>query len=82
MLILDKAQETKKQLAKIEKSLIEEIVKETGVAVEPWVATSIAKVFDAVGLPYSRTEKSGSPMFTKQFLANQTSSNRTKNYKN
>ena len=69
---IEKAHKTKEQLAKIEKSLIEEIVKETGVTVEPWVATSVAKVFDAVGLPYSRTEKSGSPMFTKQFLANQT----------
>jgi DNA polymerase I-like protein with 3'-5' exonuclease and polymerase domains len=69
---VDKAQKTKKDLTKIEKSLIEEIVKETGVTVEPWVATSVAKVFDAVGLSYSRTEKSGSPMFTKQFLANQT----------
>lgn len=69
---IEKAHKTKEQLTKIEKSLIEEIVKETGVTVEPWVATSIAKVFDAVGLPYSRTEKSGSPMFTKQFLANQT----------
>ena len=69
---IEKAHKTKEQLAKIEKSLIQEIVKETGVTVEPWVATSIAKVFDAVGLPYSRTEKSGSPMFTKQFLANQT----------
>ena len=69
---VDKAQQTKKDLTKIEKSLIDEIVKETGVVVEPWVATSVAKVFDAVGLPYSRTEKSGAPMFTKQFLSNQT----------
>ena len=69
---VDKAQQTKKDLTKIEKSLIEEIVKDTGVTVEPWVATSVAKVFDAVGLSYSRTEKSGSPMFTKQFLSNQT----------
>lgn len=69
---VDKAQQTKKDLTKIEKSLVDEIVKETGVVVEPWVATSVAKVFDAVGLSYSRTEKSGSPMFTKQFLANQT----------
>jgi len=67
---VDKAQETKKELSKLEKSLIEEIVKDTGVTVEPWVATSVAKVFDAVGLSYSRTEKSGAPMFTKQFLAN------------
>ena len=69
---IEKAHKTKEQLAKIEKSLIQEIVKDTGITVEPWVATSVAKVFDAVGLPYSRTEKSGSPMFTKQFLANQT----------
>ena len=67
---VDKAQDTKKQLSKLEKSLVDEIIKETGVAIEPWVATSVAKVFDAVGLSYSRTEKSGAPMFTKQFLAN------------
>lgn len=69
---VEKAHQTKKDLTKIEKSLIDEIVKETGVVVEPWVATSVAKVFDAVGLPYSRTEKSDAPMFTKQFLSNQT----------
>jgi len=69
---IDKANETKKQLTKLERSLIDEIVKETGVTLEPWVATSVAKVFDAVGLPYSRTEKSGAPMFTKQFLSNNT----------
>jgi len=69
---VEKAHQTKKDLTKIEKSLVQEIVKETSVTIEPWVATSVAKVFDAVGLSYSRTEKSGSPMFTKQFLANQT----------
>ena len=69
---VEKAHQTKKDLTKIEKSLIQEIVKETSVTIEPWVATSVAKVFDAVGLSYSRTEKSGAPMFTKQFLANQT----------
>ena len=69
---VEKAHQTKKDLTKIEKLLIDEIVKETGVTVEPWVATSVAKVFDAVGLSYSRTEKSGAPMFTKQFLANNT----------
>ena len=69
---VEKAHQTKKDLTKIEESLIQEIVKETGITVEPWVATSVAKVFDAVGLPYSRTEKSGAPMFTKQFLTNST----------
>ena len=67
---VEKAHQTKKDLTKIEKLLIQEIVKETGITVEPWVATSVAKVFDAVGLSYSRTEKSGAPIFTKQFLTN------------
>jgi len=67
---LNKAELVKKELTDLEKSLVEEIVKDTGVTVEPWVATSVAKVFDAVGLSYSRTEKSGAPAFTKQFLAN------------
>ena len=43
---------------------------ETGVAIEPWVATSIAKAFDSVGVKYAATEKTGAPSFTKQFLAN------------
>ena len=67
---LKKAEQVKKELATLEKSLVEEIVKETGVTIEPWVATSVAKVFDAMGLAYSRTEKSRAPAFTKQFLAN------------
>ena len=67
---IPKAELVKKELKTLEQSLVDEIVKETGVVVEPWVATSVAKVFDSVGLPYSRTEKSGAPAFTKQFLAN------------
>ena len=54
-------------MATQEKKLLDEIVKETGVAIEPWVSTSIAQVFDFFGLEYSRTKKSGSPSFTKQF---------------
>ena len=67
---LNKAEQVKKELTTLEKSLVDEIVKETGVTIEPWVATSVAKVFDAMGLAYSRTEKSRAPAFTKQFLAN------------
>ena len=67
---VDKAEQVKKFMAKEEKKLLQEISKETGVMIEPWVATSIAKTFDFLGLEYSRTEKSGSPMFTKQFLSN------------
>ena len=59
-------------MAKREKELLQEVATETGHSIEPWVATSIAKVFDSLGIHYFRTEKSGSPMFTKQFLSNHT----------
>jgi len=67
---VEKAESVKTMLAKREKELLQEVVKETGFSIEPWVATSIAKVFDSLGIDYFRTEKSGSPMFTKQFLSN------------
>ena len=66
---IDKAEKTKKQMSQQEKKLLDEITNDTGIAIEPWVSTSIAKVFDFFGLQYSRTEKSGSPSFTKQFLS-------------
>ena len=65
---LNKAEQVKKELTKLEKSLVEEIASETKVTIEPWVATSVAKVFDAMGLAYSRTEKSGSPRLQNSFL--------------
>jgi DNA polymerase I-like protein with 3'-5' exonuclease and polymerase domains len=67
---IDRAEQTKKELSQREKVLLEEVKKETGVSIEPWVATSIAKAFDSVGVKYATTEKSGAPSFTKQFLAN------------
>ena len=67
---IDKAEQVKKELLVREKILLEEIRAETGVIVEPWVATSVAKAFDALGLKYHRTEKTDAPAFTKQFLAN------------
>ncbi len=66
----NKAEQVKKELLTREKTLLKEIKEETGVTVEPWVATSVAKAFDALGLQYHRTEKTGAPAFTKQFLAN------------
>ena len=67
---IDKAEQARTELLRREKELTEDVRKETGVTIEPWVATSIAKAFDAVGLSYDRTEKTGVPAFTKQFLAN------------
>ena len=67
---LDAAERARKLLQTREKDLLKEIKEETGVTIEPWVATSVAKAFDALGLQYHRTEKTGAPAFTKQFLAN------------
>jgi DNA polymerase I-like protein with 3'-5' exonuclease and polymerase domains len=66
---IDKAELVKKDLAGREKKLIEEVREMTGVAVEPWVAASIAKAFDALSLPYPKTQNSGQPSFTKEFLS-------------
>jgi len=67
---IDAAERARKLLQSREVTLLKEIKEETGVTIEPWVATSIAKAFDAVGLEYHRTDNSGVPSFTKQFLAN------------
>jgi DNA polymerase I-like protein with 3'-5' exonuclease and polymerase domains len=53
-----------------ENKIINKIKDLTGVSVELWAAASIAKVFDALKLPYDRTEKTGAPSFTKNFLSN------------
>jgi DNA polymerase I-like protein with 3'-5' exonuclease and polymerase domains len=67
---MDRAEQTKKELTARERALLKEVKEETGIAIEPWVATSIAKAFDSVGVKYTATEKTGAPSFTKQFLAN------------
>ncbi len=67
---LEKASNIKKNLIKQEQEILNKIKGLTGVDVEIWTATSIAKVFDKLKLPYDRTEKTDAPSFTKNFLAN------------
>jgi len=67
---LDKADKIKKHLMKQEKELINRIKDLSGINVELWAASSIAKAFDVLNLPYDKTEKSGAPSFTRNFLAN------------
>lgn len=67
---MDRAEQVKKNLTEREQALLKEVKEETGVAIEPWVATSIAKAFDSVGIKYATTPNTGAPSFTKQFLAN------------
>ena len=65
---LDAAERLNQKFLKTVKVKLNEIKKETGIAVELWAAASIAKAFDALKIPYGRT-KTGMPSFTKNFLA-------------
>ena len=65
---VEQANILKQELIKEEKDIYQGIHKLVGFDVEIWAAASIAKAFDAVKLPYDRTEK-GAPSFTKNFLA-------------
>ena len=66
----EQAEIEKKTLVEQEKKMLGEIYVETKIEVQIWAARSIAKVFDKLGLPYDRTEKTQAPSFTKNFLAN------------
>ena len=65
-----KASQLKTALAVKEKNLLQQIKIESGVEPQIWAAASIAEVFDKLNLPYSRTEKTESPSFTKNFISN------------
>ena len=67
---LQKAERIKQDLQIREKRLLDNITKQTGVAVEIWAAESVAKAFDSLNLTYTKTEKTGAPSFTKGFLSN------------
>ena len=65
---LDKAEVIKNDLQEQEKKLLQSIKKLAGTSVEIWAATSVAKAFDALSIPYNRTE-TGKPSFDKNFLS-------------
>ncbi len=65
---LDEAERTKNDFANREKKILDDIYKDTGVAVEVWTPTSVAKAFDAKSIRYETTSKSGQPKFDKNFL--------------
>ena len=69
---MDRAEELKKHFLGQEECLLKEIHEETGKNVEIWAAASIAEAFDAISLPYPRTEKTNAPSFTKFWLKNHT----------
>ena len=63
----ENAHKLKTKLVGKEEQALQKIKKETGIDTQIWAARSIAKVFDKLHLPYDRTEKTGSPSFTKNF---------------
>ena len=65
---VDKAEQTKKDLKDLKQAVLRDIEHDTGITVEPWVATSVAKVFKHYKLYYETTETSNQPSFTKSFL--------------
>jgi len=53
-----------------EKVVLSEIKKLIGKDVDIWAARNIADAFDKLHIPYPRTEKSGEPSFTQNWLIN------------
>ena len=67
---VQKAHTVKQDLALQEELILLEIKKESNLDIQLMAARSIAKLFDKLGLEYSRTAKSDEPSFTKNFLIN------------
>ena len=65
---IEKAHEMKKELTYHERFLLHKIKNETNIDTQIWAARSIANVFDVLRLEYPRTDKTGAPSFTKNFL--------------
>lgn len=55
-------------MARQQALLMAQIKRKSGLTIDPWNARSIAKVFDKLGIPYGRTEKTAAPSFTKLWL--------------
>ena len=65
---VEKATSHKKSFKNTEKKILDEILADSGIAVDVWAAASVAKVFDKLKIKYPRTEKTNAPSFTKDFL--------------
>ena len=65
---VDGAERAKKKLMRMKDDISQEIKKDIGIEIEPWVATSVAKAFDYYKIKYNKTETSDKPSFTKAYL--------------
>jgi DNA polymerase I-like protein with 3'-5' exonuclease and polymerase domains len=65
---VERAYQMKKEFNNAEKELLHKIKGETNIDAQIWAARSIANVFDVLKIEYPRTDKTGAPSFTKNFL--------------
>ena len=65
---VQKAELVKKDFKSKEQKLLLDIKKETSIELEPWVSTSIAKIFEYYKIPFEKTDKTNKPSFTKAYL--------------
>ena len=65
---VERAYQMKKEFNNAEKELLHKIKSETNIDAQIWAARSIANVFDVLKIEYPRTDKTGAPSFTKNFL--------------
>jgi len=65
-----KAASLKKEFVSKEKTILQELKKQTTLNVDIWAARSVAQVFDRIGVDYPRTPKTGEPSFTQNWLVN------------
>jgi len=65
-----KAEILQQEFVEQEKKILLEIEKLTGKEIDIWAARQIAGAFDKLGITYPKTEKSGEPSFTQNWLHN------------
>lgn len=65
---LERAGKLEQDMTTRQGEVVAEIKRVTGVGVDIWAAASIAKMFDAAGVTYPRTEKTDAPSFRRTWL--------------
>jgi DNA polymerase I-like protein with 3'-5' exonuclease and polymerase domains len=68
---LARADELYNSMARRQADALARIEAASGIDVDLWAAASLARVFDKLGLPYPRTDKTNAPSFRKEWLAQQ-----------
>jgi len=67
---VSKAELMTKQFINEEKKVLKEVKELAGKEIDIWASRQIGAAFDKLGIDYPRTEKTGDPSFTQNWLAN------------